>query len=307
MSKAYVWYKLDGASPSRVEVQDGAIVDDLKRAIKTVWGDNLPCASPQLKVFAAGADPNSSTSELQAYDPIPVNTTGPNPLVVVTPQPASSTAETIPEHMVPVLLTLAVSSMKSGWERISSERTKSESSTARNNSVSYYGLHSRRTCQILGRNTAHVQNAHIWPHNNMQSLVLVDLQPSDIDDPRNVLRLHEDIEYYLDRFHLTFVLSGSHFVLKVLDPSIRSLKLKDRSETFGDLDGRSLQFPSGTMPWRRLLATHSIFAHQKAREENWLPEDQWTAAETNAYDLMEFSLDTEAQDRMKRFLSGRGV
>ena len=168
MSKAYVWYKLDGASPSRVEVQDGAIVDDLKRAIKTVWGDNLPCASPQLKVFAAGADPNSSTSELQAYDPIPVNTTGPNPLVVVTPQPASSTAERIPEHMVPVLLTLAVSSMKSGWERISSERTKSESSTARNNSVSYYGLHSRKTCQILGRNTAHVQNAHIWPYSSEQ-------------------------------------------------------------------------------------------------------------------------------------------
>jgi len=219
--------------------------------------------------------------------------------------PASSTVETIPEHMVPVLLTLAVSTMKTGWEKISSQRTVSESSTARENAVSFYGLSSRRTCQILGPNTAHVKNAHIWPHNNMQGLVLVDLQPSDIDDPRNVLRLHEDIEYYLDRFHLTFVLSGRDFVLRVLDPNILPLKLKDRSETFRDLDGRSLQCPSGQIPWRRLLATHSIFAHQKAREENWLPGDQLTAAETNAHDLMEFSLDTEAQNRVKRFLSDR--
>ena len=207
--------------------------------------------------------------------------------------------------MVPVLLTLAVSTMKSGWEKISSERTKSESSTARNNSVSYYGLNSRRTCQILGPNTAHVKNAHIWPHNNSQGLVLVDLQPSDIDDPRNVLRLHEDIEYYLDRFQLTLVLSGSDFVLKVLDPTILPLKLKDRSETFRDLDGRNLQCPSGNIPWRRLLATHSILAHQKARDQNWLPEDQFTEAETNAHDLMEFSLDKEAQDRVRRFLNDR--
>ena len=113
---------------------------------------------------------------------------------------SSTGVETIPEHMVPVLLTLAVNSMKSGWEKISSECTKSESSTARNNSVSHYGLQSERTCQILGRNTAHVQNAHIWPHNNSPGLVLVELQPSDI-------------AYYLDRFQLTFVLSGSDFIL----------------------------------------------------------------------------------------------
>jgi HNH endonuclease len=118
---------------------------------------------------------------------------------------SSTGVETIPGHMVPVLLRLAVNSMKSGWEKISSERTKSESSTARDSSVSYYGLHSRETFQILGSNTAHVQNAHIWPYNNREAMILVDLLPPDIDDPRNVLRLHEDIEYYLDRFQLTLI------------------------------------------------------------------------------------------------------
>ena len=161
------------------------------------------------------------------------------------------------------------------------------------------------TCQILGESvsTPHVQNAHIWPHNNREALILVDLQTSDIDDPRNVLCLHDDIVYYLDRFHLTLVPSGPDFVLKVLDNSILPSRLKGRSETFGDIDGRTLQCPSGNIPWRRLLATHSILAHQKARENTWLTEDQFTAAETNAHDLMEFSLDNEAQDRVKRFLN----
>ena len=293
-----VWYKLDDASSSKVQVEDGADVDDLKEAVKKKWGDRLPWAVDELKVFHAGG-----TSELQPDAPVPTDTTCPEPLVVVTPNPASSRVETIPEHYVPVLLSLAVSLIKSGWEKISSERTKSESSTARNNSVSHYGLSSRTTCQILGTNTDHVKNAHIWPHNNSEALVLVDLQPSDIDDPRNVLRLHEDIEYYLDRFHLTLVPSGTDFVLNVLDNSILPLRLKDRSETFGDIDGRTLQCPSGNIPWRRLLATHSILAHQKAREKNWLTEDQFTAAETNAQDLMNFSLDAEAQDRVKRFLN----
>ena len=65
--------------------------------------------------------------------------------------PASSTVETIPEHMVPVLLTLAVSTMKSGWEKISPESTKSESSMARENSVAFYGLHAGQLARFLVR------------------------------------------------------------------------------------------------------------------------------------------------------------
>lgn len=97
----------------------------------------------------------------------------------------------------------------------------------------------------------------------------------------------------------------SDFVLKVLDSSILPLRLKDRTETFRDLDGCKLQCPSGNVPWQRLLTSHSILAHQKARDQTWLPEDQCTAAETNAEDLMAFSLDKEAQDRLKRFLNDK--
>ena len=306
-----VWYSLkDQPTPSKVEVDEGADIDDLKKAIKTERTNDLSSVdAARLSVFAAGADTESDVP-LDPWERIPTGTSGKKALIVVVRTRSgrsTSSVETIPEHMVPVLLTLAVSTMKSGWEKTSSERTKSESSTARNNSVSYYGLQSRKTCQILGPNTAHVKNAHIWPHNNSQWLVLVDLQPSDIDDPRNVLRLHEDIEYYLDRFRLTFVLSGSDFILTVLDPTIRSLPLKDRSETFQDLDGRKLQCPSGSLPWRCLLSTHSILSHREARDLGWLPEDQFTEAETNANELMEFSFDDEVREMMRRFLNDRNA
>ncbi|CAB9514255.1 expressed unknown protein [Seminavis robusta] len=110
------------------------------------------------------------------------------------------------------------------------------------------------------------------------NLTLVDLQETDIDDPRNLLRLHGDIENNFDRFFLTFVPSGNDFILKVLDPTIR---------------GR---------PWGRLLAAHSILSHRKARKDGNLPEDQLSAAEVSAKELMEFSLDEPAQFRLKMIL-----
>ena len=53
----HVWYKLDDESQDLVAIQDGAVVSDLRDAIKTKWGDRLAYAAPELKVFAAGVDP----------------------------------------------------------------------------------------------------------------------------------------------------------------------------------------------------------------------------------------------------------
>jgi hypothetical protein len=213
-------------------------------------------------------------------------------------------ATALPSHFTPVLLALAVSNMD-GWDRITAERTVSDSSTVRNAAVVYYRLASKKHCQILGENTEHVLNAHIWPDHNKSNLVLVDLKPTDIDEPKNILRLHRGIERFFDHKQITFIQSGSSdFLLKVLDPSIGTEVLEDTSPslTFNDIDGRPLIFPNRKRPWRRLLATHSIYAHRHARDSGWLLSDELTAAELNANDLMEFSLDTEAQARMKRFL-----
>ena len=191
-----------------------------------------------------------------------------------------------------------------GWDKTTSQRTKSESSEVRNATVKFYGLSSRRHCQILGENTEHVVDAHIWPRHNRDNLVLVELEATDIDDPKNILRLHKNIEGFFDHKQLTFTQSGSDFLLKVLDPSIRTVMLEGTAVTLNDIEGKPLVFPSGEMPWRRLLATHSIISLKNARQQsNWLEEDKLTAAEVNAQELMEFSLDAEAQARVRRFLN----
>ena len=208
----------------------------------------------------------------------------------------------IPDHFAPILLNLAMRNMEIGWEKISENRTSVESTTAKENSIKFYGLENTKHCQILGPLTKHVMNAHMWPHNNMENLPLIDLVATDIDNPKNVLRLHSDIEHKFDRFLLTFVPSGNDFVLEVLDPSIRNITLKDTTVTFENINGRLLLFPSGNRPWRRILGTHSLLAHRKAREKGYLEEGQFTAAESSAQELMEFSLDKEAHERIKMVL-----
>jgi len=68
-----------------------------------------------------------------------------------------------------------------------------------------------------------------------------------------------------------------------------------------DIDGRQLSCPSGT-PWWRLLATHSIPAHRKARKDGNFEEDQLSAAEASANELMVFSLDNAARHRVRMLL-----
>jgi hypothetical protein len=58
-------------------------------------------------------------------------------------------------------------------------------------------------------------------------------------------------------------------------------------------------FPSSNRPWRRILGSHSIFAHRKARKKGYLEEDQLTPAEFSAQESMNFSLDKEAQARIR--------
>ena len=86
MTKVYVWYKLDGESPGKVKVKGGADVADLKDAIKARRTNDLANVDATwVEVFAAGADPNTSTP-LEPYETVPSDTTGRNPLVVVVPQ-----------------------------------------------------------------------------------------------------------------------------------------------------------------------------------------------------------------------------
>eukprot|EP00978_Attheya_sp_CCMP212_P009943 scaffold23770_cov43-Attheya_sp.AAC.3 len=67
----------------------------------------------------------------------------------------------IPDHFAPILLNLAMKSMEIGWDNISEKGTKLDSTIAKRNSITYYGLENERHCQVLGPDTKHVRNAHL--------------------------------------------------------------------------------------------------------------------------------------------------
>ena len=82
-----VWYKLDDKEPDKVRVETDADVADLKKAIKAECPNKLKDVDAlELKVFAAGADPNKDDhlppgKKVEDLDP----TTDENPLIVTAP------------------------------------------------------------------------------------------------------------------------------------------------------------------------------------------------------------------------------
>lgn len=91
-----VWYKLNDHKVDAVDVPEGLKVRNLKHAIKAKWPELKDIAAARLEVFAA--DPNTcGTREIQPYDPIPTNTTGQNPLVVVARQQQHENLQQAPQ------------------------------------------------------------------------------------------------------------------------------------------------------------------------------------------------------------------
>ena len=180
--------------------------------------------------------------------------------------------------------------------------SQQDSEEARNASISFYGLPSEKYCQVLGQQLEHtkVVNAHIWPRSSTKTLPLFDLKMEDIHNPRNLLRLHQSIERAFDRRELAFIAGDNDsFTVKVLSRQLMSEQLKGIQMRFADIDGEKLKIPKqGSIPYRRLLAHHSILAHRYAREKGWINDDL-SAEEFNAGALLEHLLDKEAQERIK--------
>lgn len=89
------------------------------------------------------------------------------------------------------------------WENIHSE-TKSqvakEETVNRRPVVEYYGCRDCHYCMVLGKVThCDVITAHLWPRSTMgQGLTILELSPSDVNNPRNFLRLHKSFESALE-------------------------------------------------------------------------------------------------------------
>lgn len=168
-------------------------------------------------------------------------------------------------------------------------------------SIAYYGL-TDKFCQVLGAvdpNRVSVINAHIWPGSAAQDLILFDIQPAKIHNERNILRLQKDIERAFDHRYLTFIEDDDGaLVVKIINPAILSDTLTGTPRTFNDIQGLPLLLPSGNIPFRRLIAHHSILSHKNARTQGWIGDDL-SQVEAKAAALMAHSLDEEAQTRLK--------
>ena len=177
-----------------------------------------------------------------------------------------------------------------------------DSASVRTASIAYYGLGGKKFCQVLGSvnpNCVSVVNAHIWPHSAAQDLILFDLQSENIHDERNVLRLQKDIERAFDCRELTFVQNDADtLIVKVLNPCKLSEQLTGTTMSFSDIQGSPLLTPSGKIPFRRLLAHHSMLSHWHARNQGWIGDDL-SQVEVQAAALLAHSVDQDAQNRLK--------
>ena len=181
------------------------------------------------------------------------------------------------------------------WEGLGSNRTSEQSNATRSEVVGYYGLGGKKVCQILG-DSLHVVNAHIIPESKSNLLVLVDLDREDVNNPRNILRLHNDIERAFDRKDVMFEFDEAteSFTMKVMNRDIEAIQLRDRTETFLEINGRTLVLPNRNLPFRRVMAIHSFYVKQK-----WHMD--MNEAEIRTRELLSFSMDDEAQTRMANF------
>ena len=217
---------------------------------------------------------------------------------------AGATQQSEMSDLIPLLWYTLISQANPYAVISDSHYSAQDSAEVRIASVAFYGLPDERFCQILvGQQPQQIKivNAHVWPWSGTATLLLFDLKTEDIHNPRNVLGLHQCIECAFDRRELVFVADANdQLVVKVLSPDLTSKLPKGTQKQFAEIDGAPLQIKiAGALPYRQLLAHHSVLAHRWAREKGWISDDLATE-EVNASALMEHSLDPEeAQECIK--------
>lgn len=195
--------------------------------------------------------------------------------------------EHLRKHLAPMTkaIKLVVTELLDPWERINSE-TESvvEAAEQRNlNPVSdFYGMSDKAMCMVLGKATnCQIKCAHIWPRCTLgRGLETFDLSNTDVNNPRNFLRLHGAIERAFDHKRLMFVpetlgAEGElQFKVVILDPSLHSEDLTFNNTTvkFSTVHNKlfSYTFVSNKMPYTRLLANHALQATNKAKSLGWI-------------------------------------
>ena len=138
------------------------------------------------------------------------------------------------------------------------------------------GSDARSCCQVSDAKGSDIIAAHIFPATqNPKLLTLVNLESTDVNNPRNLLFLAKGIEAAFDRMQVTFTMDSEGTLrLRILDDrlsnvSFRAYKGYNRkkkvfepiteksAERFLALEGHPLRYNEDTPPFCRLLAIHA--------------------------------------------------
>jgi hypothetical protein len=187
------------------------------------------------------------------------------------------------------------------WEQIHSEITEvivAESTPHLDDVSTFYGTPKQHYCMVLGNVlNCHVICAHIWPKfTNGNGLGLMELKRTDVNSPRNFLRLHKSIESAFDKKRLIFLrdMEGNLFV-SILDPKLLSEEFEANNckFAFGSIDNLRFdyKFTDQVKPFMRLLAVHAVKALEKAQLLGWVEAGDFPARRERALELARLSID----------------
>jgi hypothetical protein len=214
-------------------------------------------------------------------------------------------------------MTHVMSKSLAPWDKTSHSRSHAAAEDLTPGVLEHYGFgENRNFCHLLGRVNGPISgrdvaviSAHIYPnHTGGDGLELYGLTTTDINNPRNFLRLSTQVEKAFDARRLTIMLHGGELCAYLLDRSLEDTRLNGTSLRFRDVHLRRLTFRNHERPYHRLLAAHAAHCFQNAQLVGWRSPVSQSESDMRVMELASFSLNEDAQATINRWLlAGRAV
>jgi hypothetical protein len=207
-------------------------------------------------------------------------------------------------------LSFSIYSSLDPWAHIESVSSSTASRQGRLSLMSisdYYDIPKQHYCMFLGAATnCHIISTHLWPsHTRGAGLDVMSLAATDINTPRNYLRLHSQLEKAFDNKRIIFEHSPLatdttkfKLRLKIFDPDFRTEQIIFNNATIlaDTLDNveSDYTFDENRKPFRRIIALHCQKAITSAMEKGWVVDEaNIVATRQRALELARLSLEPQ--------------
>jgi hypothetical protein len=150
----------------------------------------------------------------------------------------------------------------------------------------YYAIPKQHYCMFLGQAThCDIISSHLWPlHTAGEGLQMMGLVQTDINEPRNFLRLHKVLEKAFDHKRIILEhheIADGKFKLKLhaFDPSFLTEEIifNNQPAILGcSIDGTlsDYSFSSSQKPFLRVLAVHAQKSLSNAKQMGWAADER---------------------------------